>query len=231
MKTLIAALAVASTVVAVASAQNASRGGASALADQEGKQAFAPDEVFIEAPQKDQSRRGEKPFPGALAVKSAPIDQNKAAVKPQPIEALLLTKDAGPFMVLAKTFRGPDAERYAVALVQELRTEFALPAYILRLRDFRNRGVARDAAPAAPAGRAEANAGNPKKNRAFEECAVLVGDEKTLEASEKLLHRVKSLKPACLDALPHIWNNRRRLKNAIRTTNPFVPAADLFSRK
>ena len=34
-----------------------------------------------------------------------------------PIEPYLLTKDNGPFMVMAKSFRGPDAERFALALV------------------------------------------------------------------------------------------------------------------
>ena len=39
-------------------------------------------------------------------------------------------------MVLARVFRGVDAERMALALVKELRTEHNLPAYILRTKDF-----------------------------------------------------------------------------------------------
>ena len=47
-------------------------------------------------------------------------DQNAApgfALPSDPIEPYLLTRNAGPFMVLAKTFRGPEAERWALALV------------------------------------------------------------------------------------------------------------------
>ena len=39
-------------------------------------------------------------------------------------------------MVMAKVFRGPDAERMALALCKELRQDFGLPAYILRSKEF-----------------------------------------------------------------------------------------------
>ena len=54
----------------------------------------------------------------------------------EPIEPYLLTKENGPFMVLARVFRGPQAEKMALALVKELRNEFHLPAYILRTKDY-----------------------------------------------------------------------------------------------
>ena len=40
------------------------------------------------------------------------------ALPSEPIEPYLLSKENGPFMVLARTFRGPDAERMALALVK-----------------------------------------------------------------------------------------------------------------
>ncbi len=50
----------------------------------------------------------------------------------EPIEPYLLTKESGPFMVLARVFRGPDAQRWALTLAKELRSEYGLPAYIFQ---------------------------------------------------------------------------------------------------
>ena len=44
------------------------------------------------------------------------------AIPAEPIEPYLLTKDVGPFMVMARTFRGPEAQGYALALAKELVT-------------------------------------------------------------------------------------------------------------
>ena len=66
------------------------------------------------------------------------VDQLKPAtiVVPNiPIEPFLLNKDHGPFMVMARTFRGPEAEKFALALALELRNVHGLPAYILRNLD------------------------------------------------------------------------------------------------
>src|SRR6185312_6976819 len=128
-------------------------------------------------------------------------------------------------------FRGPDAERFALALVKELRSQYGLPAYILRTKDYANRSMIRNVPPTAPAGLPRPVLAEPERTRTYDESAVLVGNEKTEKATEKLLHYVKKIKPACLEALPTIWNNRRGLRNAIRTTNPYAPAQDLFPGK
>ncbi len=68
-----------------------------------------------------------------------PVDELKPptiALPNEPIEPWLLTKKDGPFMVLAKTFRGPDSEKLALVLAKELRAKYNLPAYILRSKDF-----------------------------------------------------------------------------------------------
>ena len=76
----------------------------------------------------------------------------------EPIEPYLLTKDAGPFMVSAKSFRGPDSDRYALALAIELRKEHGLPAYILRTQGFpgeeQHPGHPPHGRPGGPAGQA-----------------------------------------------------------------------------
>jgi hypothetical protein len=148
-----------------------------------------------------------------------------------PIEPFLLTRQAGPFMVMAKTFRGPDAERWALALVLELRNDHGMPAYILRSRDFPMRSNIRNIPPTAVRAQQQPHVGLPEKVRTYDEAVVLVGDEKTLHDSELLLHKVKKIKPKCLNGNPSIFKWRDGLHTAMRTTNPFVPAQDIFPRK
>jgi hypothetical protein len=59
---------------------------------------------------------------------------------------------------------------------------------------------------------------------------VLVGDEKTLAGSEKLWKQVKKIKPECLKKMstPFLW--REGLSKSYRTTNPYVPAQNLYPR-
>ena len=142
----------------------------------------------------------------------------------EPIEPWLLTKQAGPFMVLAKTFRGPDSEKMALALAKELRGKFGLPAYILRSKDFPGRSNIRGIPPTADPAVVQANVSVPEKYRTYDEAAVLVGNEQTEKDSVALLHKVKKIKPECLNAMPSLFKWREGLSTAIRTTNPYVPA-------
>jgi hypothetical protein len=160
------------------------------------------------------------------------VNQQPAVMLPNdPIEPFLLTRDAGPFMVMAKTFRGPDAERWALALVLELRNDYQLPAWILRTRDFPMRSNIRDVPPTAINEVRKPYLTEPEKSRTHDEAVVLVGNEKTLKDSEILLHRVKKIKPKCLNQMRSIYHWREGLHTALRTTNPFVPAQELFPRK
>jgi hypothetical protein len=72
----------------------------------------------------------------------------------------------------------------------------------------------------------------PEKIRTMDEAAVLVGDEKTLAASEVLLHKVRKLDPKCLHQMPVLfkWREGGGLKRALRTTNPYVPAQYLYPK-
>jgi hypothetical protein len=136
----------------------------------------------------------------------------------EPVEPYLLTKDAGPFMVMARVFRGRDAERTALALVKELRDDFGLPAYILRTKDL----------PGDPA-RAAASAGDVRgKVRTVDEAAVMVGNEKSPADQVKLLRQVQKLKPKCLEGVSSPFPWRTGLSSAARANNPYVPAKYLF---
>jgi hypothetical protein len=152
------------------------------------------------------------------------------ALPHEPIEPYLLSKENGPFMVLARVFRGVDAEQMALALVKELRTEYHLPAYILRTKDYPGRSLMRGTPPTVPSNVMKPDIKMPEKIRTFDEAAVLVGDEKTTAGSEKLWRQVKKIKPKCVDAMSTPFPWRTGLSTAIRTTNPFVPAQNLFPR-
>ncbi|MHC5542996.1 hypothetical protein ACYOEI_32645, partial [Singulisphaera rosea] len=157
-----------------------------------------------------------------------------------PLEPYLLTKEAGPFMVMARPFRGPGSEQQALALVLELRRDYNLPAYILRLKDFPRNSNIWGVPPTAERAAARSRLTPPEKFRSTDEAVVLVGNEKTLKGSEVLLHKVKKIKPKCLENMKesHSWGEalgrtfvREGLKQAIRTTNPFVPVQDIFPGK
>lgn len=148
-----------------------------------------------------------------------------------PIEPWLLTKDNGPFMVLAKTFRGPDSDRMALALAKELRDKYRLPAYILRSKDFPGKSNIRGVPPTADPDVNQANIKVPERFRTYDEAAVLVGNEKTEKDSVALLHKVKKIKPDCLQNMPKVFAWRNNLSTALRTTNPYVPAQKLYPHK
>jgi hypothetical protein len=188
-------------------------------------------------------QRGATDDPGALnkptapAAGAAPELTPPSELKPptialpnEPIEPYLLTKANGPFMVLAKTFRGPVSERMALALAKELRNDFGLPAYILRRKDFPGGSMIRGTPPTVPSEVMAPDIKMPEKIRTLDEASVLVGNEKTLAGSEKLWREVKKLKPKCLAGMssPYPW--RTGLSSALRTTNPFVPAQNLYPR-
>ena len=147
-----------------------------------------------------------------------------------PIEPYMLTRENGPFMVLAYAFRGPDAPRQALALVLELRGKYHLPAYILLPKKFPGKSNIRGVPPQAPQFALKDDVSLPELLRTLDEAAVLVGDEKTTKDAFDLMHKVKKLHPVCIDGQPQMWRirNGKGLSRATQTTNPFVPAEELF---
>ncbi len=133
-------------------------------------------------------------------------------------------------MVMAKTFRGPEAERYALALALELRNDYGLPAYILRKKDFPLGSMIRNVPPTAPTVVKQPHLTEPEKVRSYDEATVLVGNEKTLEGSLALLPKVQKIHPKCLNeiASPFGWRKGQGLGMATRTTNPYIPTQNLY---
>jgi hypothetical protein len=171
--------------------------------------------------------------PGARTPDLTPANDLKAPTMElphQPVEPYLLSKENGPFMVLARVFRGVDAERMALALVMELRNDYKLPAYILRTKDYPGRSLMRGTPPTVPSNVMMPDIKMPEKIRTFDEAAVLIGNAKTLAESEKLWHEVRKIKPKCLQQMstPFLW--REGLSKSYRTTNPYVPVQNLYPR-
>jgi hypothetical protein len=161
------------------------------------------------------------------------IKEGSVALPSEPLDPYLLTKEAGPFMVLAHTFRGPDAARYALALVLELRRDQNLPAWVFYPKVQPMRSLIRNIPPTAPDYVDRADMTLPEKSRIGDEAAVLVGNCRTLAESQKLLNRVKWIKPKCFEGMPTMmsWRQNKGLSRALRTTNPLVPAQFLYPTK
>lgn len=176
--------------------------------------------------------------PRAYAGDNLPEPLKEDQIKPvamnlpdDPLEPYLLTKANGPFMVLAQVFRGPQAEKMALALCKELRQEYNLPAYILRSKEFPMKSYIRGTPVQAPSETMRAAIKQPEQIRIHDEAAVLVGNEKTEQATEYLLRQVKKIHPKCLQAMPQLFPWRTAsLSRAIRTTNPYVPVHWLYPR-
>ena len=149
----------------------------------------------------------------------------------EPIEPYLLTKENGPFMVLARVFRGPESQRMALVLCKELRTEYGLPAYIFRKKLYPGGSNIRGVAPTVPSQVLKSDLKMPERIRTYDEAAVLVGNEKTLADQERLWRKVKQIDPTCLQKMSTPFPWRHGLITALRTTNPLVPAQYLFPHK
>ena len=106
-------------------------------------------------------------------------------------------QEHGPWLILATTFRGPEAQRDAQHLVYELRKDYKLNAYTHeKSYDYSKSFV----------GRGVDKFGNPQRmrnssNERFDEVAVLIGDFVTIDdpKAEKTLERIKTMHPQVLD--------------------------------
>ena len=152
-----------------------------------------------------------------------------------------LTDEQGPWMIMALSFRGPDAMKDAVQTTQELRKKHKLDTYIHQQSyDFSESFV----------GRGVDRFGKPRQmrhhqNTAFEEVAILVGNYASVNdpVAQRDLEKLKSLSLDSLskeekkqsrsfDELRRIQNELLKkdkgrtdgvMKLAFITTNPLLP--------
>jgi hypothetical protein len=185
---------------------------------------------------------------------AAPWDRLMPASRPEadPGKSYELTERNGPWMILAVTFSGDEAEQQANELVLELRKRYKLPAYTHKMSfDFTDID-----------GRTVNRYGVPKKMRyqrgkVLEEIAVLVGDYPAVDdaAAQRDMRQLWYHKPECLEIkadrkisrplaamryvqrqvqsgflgegrgayLQNVKQDRGAMGNAFVTTNPLLP--------
>ena len=190
-------------------------------------------------------------LPAAVA---APWDRLMPLSRPDadPNKAYKLSERNGPWMILAVTFSGEEAEKQANELVLELRKRYKLPAYTHKMSfDFTDID-----------GRTVNRYGVSKKMRyqrgkVLEEIAVLVGDYPAVDdaAAQRDLRQLWYHKPECLEIkgdrkvsrplaamryvqrqvqsgfvgddksayLQNVKQDRGAMGNAFVTTNPLLP--------
>jgi hypothetical protein len=102
-------------------------------------------------------------------------------VEADPVQEYLVTPEAGPWLILAAHYSGPNARELARQMVQHLRAKEGLSAYLFR-------HVNDDQMP-----RAEER--ERKRVRVEEHWAVMVGGYSTVEAARKEVDHVKKLAP------------------------------------
>jgi hypothetical protein len=170
------------------------------------------------------------PTDGLELTPASDLKDPQMVLPDEPIEPYLLTKKDGPFMVIARVFRGPDASRLALVLAKELRTEYGLPAYIFQKKVFPGGSMLRGVPPTVPSEVMAPDVKLPEKIRTIDEAAVLVGNAQTFAEQEKLWRDVRKIQPRCLEKMSSPFPWRKGLNSALRTTNPYIPAQNLYPR-
>jgi hypothetical protein len=170
------------------------------------------------------------------AVLAATAGLGRAA--PPPVEAdpnkdYVITSDAGPWVVCAASFMGSNAPALAKQLVYELRRRDHLPAFVFNHADEERRQL-NEEFERLKKERPEL-AARPRRVRVEEQCAVLIGGYKDIEAARADLTNIKKLPPPNLKAeaseieyfvqgAEKTTRERTPFANAFVTHNPALPA-------
>jgi hypothetical protein len=157
-------------------------------------------------------------------------------IEADPNQVYTLARENGPWMIMATTFRGPQAAQDARQLVLELRRDFKLPAFQhAKVFDFSQ----------SFAGRGVDEYGQPLRMRhqtddRIEEVAVLIGNYAAVDdpQAQRDLQKVKTAHPRILDGsksqtfsqmrdIQKNWgknpNKRGPMRMAFITANPMLP--------
>ena len=134
----------------------------------------------------------------STAVAAGPLDLfTLNRVEADPEKSYRLSEEHGPWMVMACSFSGEQANQQAQELVLELRARYKLPAYTyVKEFDFTNGTVGSGLDPYGAPLRMRNRRGNGTV-----ECAVLVGDFPAVDdkKAQTTLKRLKYYNPKCLE--------------------------------
>jgi hypothetical protein len=110
-----------------------------------------------------------------------------------------ITPDAGPWMILAASYTGPDGPELARQCVLQLRARDNLPAYVFNYADEERRKQQEELDRMQ-----QAQPGSRRKHiRIQDQCGVLVGGYPDMETARKALDGVKTLKAPQLSLGPN----------------------------
>lgn len=147
-----------------------------------------------------------------------------------PEESYTLTEEQGPWMIMAVTFSGDEADSQAGELVQELRTRYKLSAYTHEVQFDYSKGTV---------GRGIDQFGAPMRMKyqldQIREIAVLVGNYSSVDdpAAQKVLKKLKYAHPDCLDLEKRVQQGKKdsRSLGALRLTQKVVQSLAESSKK
>ncbi len=116
-----------------------------------------------------------------------------AGIEADPTKDYTITPEAGPWMICATSYVGPEASQLAHELVLEIRSRFNLPAYVVnrgeeerkKQREEYQRLLDKHPGVTLPF----------RHTRVEDQCAVLIGGYKDMDAASKALKSVKKLQP------------------------------------
>jgi hypothetical protein len=126
-----------------------------------------------------------------------------------------LTAKNGPWMVLVKSFKGPEAIRFANQLARELRDEHRIQAYtfIIRADEWRN----------------EMGHITEGRVRQADSAAVLAGDCQNEKTARKLQKKIQEIRPKTLATfeveIPRYQREFGPLSTAMCLPNPMAPTS------
>jgi hypothetical protein len=120
-------------------------------------------------------------------------------IEADPNKDYVVTPEAGPWMICATSYVGPDAASLAKELVLEIRVRFNLPAYVV------NKGEEERRKQREEYQRLQEKYPGAKlpfrHTRVEDQCAVLIGGYKDMDTAHRALKSVKKLQPPSSERL------------------------------
>lgn len=158
---------------------------------------------------------------GPLAAKESAKNKTKKKSDADDSKSYVLTDAQGPWMILAVTFSGDEADGQARELVGEIRRLLKLPAYIHEMQFDYSQGAV---------GRGMDQYGKPLKMKyqtsGIREIAVMVGNYATVDdpRAQKALKTLKKANLPCLDLPTRVEEGKRenRTLAALRLSQQYV---------
>jgi hypothetical protein len=114
-------------------------------------------------------------------------------VEADPNKDYAITPEAGPWMVCATSYVGPEAQQLAHELVLEIRSRFSLPAYVVNKGDDERRKQLEEYQRKQ---KEHPDVHIPfRHTRVEDQCAVLIGGYKDMDSAHRALKDIKKLSP------------------------------------